>query len=203
MFMGLVPLDLIIDMAELSHLHQMVLNIRHIDIEEYLQLRPRPPVDTRDIVGRSPLFYAAARGDVASAQALLNAGADPEFPRHAVVPKTLQYACRYRDLDMVRLLVRAGTCHPGILVLEASSTRVILADSDQWKLDRYIEANVNNNCAPLMRTPLIWLAMSRNKRPSPGSRRANNDDDLLAKARELVEAGADIAYEDIEKGRPD
>lgn len=59
---------------------------------------------------------------------------------------------------------------------------------------------MNNTQAPLRRTPLIWLGMSSRERRAPGVPLSRHDDKLLAIARELIQAGADVTHEDTEKG---
>lgn len=97
----------------LSDLHKIVLGIRHIDVREYLQLHRAPDdVNVWDIAGYTPLCYAAARGDEVTLQALLDAGAQPEFPHKLKVAKPLHVACQNANLGTVRILIRAGELFP-------------------------------------------------------------------------------------------
>lgn len=105
--LNLIDVDLMVERAELSDLHKIVLGIRHIDIQEFLELRSCP-VNIYDGSDLSPLNYAAARGDVHSTRALLDAGADPDFPQNIIGAKPLHSACRYGNLEVLRLLIQAG-----------------------------------------------------------------------------------------------
>ena len=62
---------------------------------------PRPGVDE---YGRQPLHYAASRGDLAEAESLLEAGADPSFADdNGYTP--LHFAAQERHAAMVSLLL--------------------------------------------------------------------------------------------------
>lgn len=188
--MSLVPLDLLVDSAMLSDLHKIVLGIRHIDVREYLLLHHAPDdVNVWDIAGYTPLCYAAARADEATLSALLDAGAQPEFPHKFKVAKSLHVACQNANLEIVRILIRAGQC----------STKHVV----DWiwyhahgNNDWYTGADVSVK-SWLQRTPLIWLARCQVQRVQ-GDPYAN-DSYLLPIARELVQAGAEVSHEDEEK----
>lgn len=104
---SLVPLDRIVESARLSDLHKIVLGIRHIDVREFLLLRPCD-VNVRDIMYYSPLAYAAAKGDLYTLDALLEAGAETEFPYGDISAKPLHLACQNVRPEIVKTLLRAG-----------------------------------------------------------------------------------------------
>lgn len=105
--MSLVPLELMIESALLSGLHKIILGILHIDLREFLRLGPCN-VNVLDLAGFTPLCYAAARADELALQALLDAGADPNFPHNDTAAKPLHVACQNANLGAVKQLVLAG-----------------------------------------------------------------------------------------------
>lgn len=107
--MSFIDVDNVLERAQLSDLHKIVLGIRHIDLREFLRLRSSP-LDVVDFAQYTPLAYAAAKGNTDSVRALLEAGADPEYPlsNQNVRPRPLHVACQHGNLDIVRILVEAG-----------------------------------------------------------------------------------------------
>lgn len=62
---------------DFTYLHSIVVGIHHLDLERtLLNPRYRNLIDTADAYGRTPLFWAALRGDHVKVTALLAAGAD-------------------------------------------------------------------------------------------------------------------------------
>lgn len=62
---------------DFTYLHSIVVGIHHSDLEStLLNPRYRNLIDTADAYGRTPLFWAALRGDHVKVTALLAAGAD-------------------------------------------------------------------------------------------------------------------------------
>lgn len=96
-----------IESAQLSDLHKIVLGIVHIDIEEYLRLGPHD-LNILDRTGFTPLCYAAERGDEVALKALLDAGADPDYPHNSPAAKPLHVASRNAHLGIVKQLLGAG-----------------------------------------------------------------------------------------------
>ena len=64
-------------------------------------------IDTRDALGRTPLLWAAARGDAKSAVTLLSHGADPNILDNQLAPP-VSYAADRGHAVCVRLLLEAG-----------------------------------------------------------------------------------------------
>ncbi|CAN8103749.1 unnamed protein product [Discula destructiva] len=108
-FEQLIPMERILAYMDLSVLHEAVLNIRHTNIRDLLE-QEICPVDARDISGRTALYYATARGDTDSVEALLAAGAQPDAGDldRSVPLSTLAEACRQGFVDIVHLLLSAG-----------------------------------------------------------------------------------------------
>ena len=57
-------------------MHKIVLGLSLLSLEEELIHHPED-IDTMDALGRTPLVWAAARGDAHNVALLLGAGADP------------------------------------------------------------------------------------------------------------------------------
>ncbi|ROV97208.1 hypothetical protein VSDG_04795 [Cytospora chrysosperma] len=105
---GLLPMDALLEMAEFSPLHKVVLGIRHLDLPEFLRLNTCP-LESVDTTGLTPLHYAAIRGDARAARALLDAGAELEFASRERRETALLLACRHASsLEVVEMLVAAG-----------------------------------------------------------------------------------------------
>jgi len=84
LFADVFPLERYVDDLELSHLAQVIVGIRPGTAAALLgpaggAVTPglRAQLDARDRFGYTPLYWAVARGDVATVRALLAAGADP------------------------------------------------------------------------------------------------------------------------------
>lgn len=105
---SLMPFDIAVDRAELSDLHLVVMRINCLNLGEFLQLRSCP-VNICDSQGKTPLYYAAAMGDTAAVQTLLEAGAEPDFcGSRKMVERPLHAACQFGHIDIMKMLVTAG-----------------------------------------------------------------------------------------------
>lgn len=108
MLQNLMPFDAAIDRAELSDLHLVVMRVLSLDLYQCLQLRSCR-VNICDGQGKTPLFYAAAMGDVAAVHTLLEAGAEPDFcGSRKLAERSLHIACHHGYIDITKLLVSAG-----------------------------------------------------------------------------------------------
>lgn len=113
--LGVSPLDDMMEYCGLTDLHKVVMGIRSIDVREYLRLNSKD-INTGDTRGQTPLFYASARADVDTVQALLDAGADCDGVPPTMGSSALQTACLHRHVAVVEKLVDAGaSIHPGYL----------------------------------------------------------------------------------------
>lgn len=108
MLRNLMPFGAAIDRAELSDLHLVVMRVLSLDLDQCLQLRCCP-INICDDQGKTPLFYAAAMGDVAAVHILLEAGAEPDFcGSRKLVERPLHIACHHGYIQIIKLLVSAG-----------------------------------------------------------------------------------------------
>lgn len=71
-------LDDYIDDSRFTRIHRIVLGLSMQDLQEELLLRPED-INAQDAMGRTPLAWAAARGDSRSVATLLTYGADPNI----------------------------------------------------------------------------------------------------------------------------
>ncbi|KAF3155809.1 hypothetical protein TWF569_007858 [Orbilia oligospora] len=67
-----------IEERNLTQLHRIVLDLSTVSLEEGLALHPEH-LNQRDAIGRTPLCWAAARGDERAVTTLLAYGADPDI----------------------------------------------------------------------------------------------------------------------------
>ncbi|PGG98599.1 hypothetical protein AJ80_09508 [Polytolypa hystricis UAMH7299] len=67
-----------IDESKFTQTHRIVLGLSLLDLEEEIKLHPEG-LDTPDSMGRTPLAWAAARGDRRAVVTLLSHGADPNI----------------------------------------------------------------------------------------------------------------------------
>ena len=103
--------DLFFDTQFLEHgnfseLHKIIMRIRPGNIQEELQ-RSTADIDTVDSTGRSPLSWAAQRGETEAVRVLLEHGADPN--NNDVTKMTpLHYAAQAKTPKCLLLLIRYG-----------------------------------------------------------------------------------------------
>ena len=67
----------------LTLLHSTVIGLNHLDLASLVSSLPRSAIDDVDSRGRTPLFWAARRGDFAKVSLLIEHGADPNKPTSA------------------------------------------------------------------------------------------------------------------------
>ena len=89
-----------------SRLHKIILKILHIDLEKELQ-KDRSIVDCVDANGRTPLSWAAARGDSECVEILLRHGASPDTPDR-IGQGPLRQAMKAHDATCAKLLLAHG-----------------------------------------------------------------------------------------------
>ncbi|KAF3912613.1 Ankyrin-1 [Arthrobotrys entomopaga] len=95
-----------IEERNLTQLHRIVLDLSSVSLEEGLSLHPEH-LNRRDAIGRTPLCWAAARGDERAVTTLLSYGADPDIMDDYYSCAVCCAADRGYTL-CVRLLLEAG-----------------------------------------------------------------------------------------------
>lgn len=103
----LFPMSKSADMLELTFLHKIIVGQCHVDLATTLQSRSPDilaQIDVPDIVGETPLIYAARLGHVDQVKALIEAGAAVNIKAKNGLP-VLRLAANTQVMD---LLIRAG-----------------------------------------------------------------------------------------------
>ena len=90
-----------------SILHEAVLGLRSVTLEEALQHNPQWKIDEGDLSGRTPLSWAAQRGDYDAMGLLLRNNADPH-KTDSYQRNSMFWAMRGGSVDCVRLLLEHG-----------------------------------------------------------------------------------------------
>lgn len=101
--------DDFIDDAKYTQTHRIVLGLSLLSLEEEIILHPED-IDTVDSMGRTPLAWAAARGDSRAIVTLLSHGADPSII-DVQLSGAVSNAASQGHTVCVRLLLEAGA-HP-------------------------------------------------------------------------------------------
>ncbi|KAI8949596.1 ankyrin repeat-containing domain protein [Xylaria longipes] len=178
---GSEHLDNFIEDSRFTLTHRIVLGLSMKTLEEELILHPED-IDIQDSMGRTPLAWAAARGDNRSVVTLLRYGADPNI-MDIQLSGPLSNAAAQGHTACVVLLLDAGAdpepaLPPGIQ--KGSPLSVAARNAkDPLLAKRLLDFGANvNSCTTDGRTPLFHAA--------------KNDDTRLAIL--LLEYGADINY---------
>jgi len=98
--------DDFIDEAGFTQIHRIVLGLSFKSLEEELTLHP-DDIDAQDCMGRTPLAWAAAKGDAHAVVALLSHGADPNII-DVQISGPVSNAAAQGHTACVRLLLEAG-----------------------------------------------------------------------------------------------
>ncbi|KAI9658530.1 MAG: hypothetical protein M1831_003968 [Alyxoria varia] len=104
------------DLGELgfTRLHTAVLNLNgDYTFGEVIESMPRSSIDVKDRMGSTPLMWAVSRGYLDRARRLLMKGADPDA-RDLEGGSALLYALRFRDFQIVKLLLQSGANYTSI-----------------------------------------------------------------------------------------
>lgn len=102
-----------IEEQNFSRLHKIVVGLLPHDLEKAI-LEDTDQIDVTDAMGRTPLVWAAARGDHRSIQILLDYNADPNIMDMYISPPVSYAADRGHTL-CVKLLLEAGALAEPIL----------------------------------------------------------------------------------------
>ncbi|KAF2106429.1 hypothetical protein BDV96DRAFT_590919 [Lophiotrema nucula] len=98
--------DDFIDEAGFTQIHSIVLGLSFKSLEEELALHPED-INAQDYMGRTPLAWAAAKGDTRAVVALLSHGADPNI-MDVQISGPVSNAAAQGHAACVRLLLEAG-----------------------------------------------------------------------------------------------
>ncbi|KAK2754572.1 hypothetical protein FQN54_006973 [Arachnomyces sp. PD_36] len=101
--------DDFIDEARFTQTHRIVLGLSRQDLEQEVIFHPED-IDAQDAMGRTPLAWAAARGDTRAVVTLLSHGADPNIIDVQLSGPVSNAASQGHTVS-VRLLLEAGA-HP-------------------------------------------------------------------------------------------
>ncbi|EPS35396.1 hypothetical protein H072_11240 [Dactylellina haptotyla CBS 200.50] len=98
-----------IEQEEFTHIHKVVLNLALGNLDDQLQ-SDTSLIDVPDASGRTPLWWAASRGDAEKLKILIQHGADFDFPDHRS-RAPLHITCESGHSECVDLLLAAGANH--------------------------------------------------------------------------------------------
>lgn len=132
------PLSGCIDDLGLTFLHKIVVGHCHVDLAPILESRSSEilaQLDAKDGSGRTPLMYAAERGDVFKARALVNAGADVNI-KSSGGSSALGFAL---DSDMPQ-----STCLQLVDLFLDAGTDIDMVDERQGRNFMHFAAERNN-----------------------------------------------------------
>ncbi|KAM6509572.1 hypothetical protein FALCPG4_017224 [Fusarium falciforme] len=135
------PLSGCIDDLGLTFLHKIVVGHCHVDLAPILESRSPEilaQLDAKDGSGRTPLMYAAERGDVFKARALVNAGADVNI-KSSGGSSALGFAL---DSDMPQ-----STCLQLVDLFLDAGTDIDMVDERQGRNFMHFAAERNNASA--------------------------------------------------------
>lgn len=178
-----------LNQQEFNFLHLIVLGLRNLSLELVLAqcLSHQSDVDAPDVNGRTPLIWAAWRGDVGSVELLLNSRAKINRVDHQGY-SAIARAAKAGHLDCVRKLLRAGAS------IDISDDRGIQpihhASSNKASglpiVDDLLAAGAHPNAPSANGTPLHFAA----NRGSTGI------------VKSLLLAGADVDTQDLDGDSP-
>ena len=95
-----------VDEQNYTKIHRIVLGLSLASLEEELAQHPEE-IDVVDLLGRTPLIWAAARGNDHAVALLLGAGADPNA-LDVQYTSAISYAAERDQTVCIRLLLEAG-----------------------------------------------------------------------------------------------
>lgn len=108
---AILPMERMIEACQLNELHKIAIGLRHTSVREYMRDFPQSnEPNSYDIRFRTPLGFAAARGDLQAVKELLETGAQPdlEVPTRTKPKGPLASACANGHLAVVEELLTAG-----------------------------------------------------------------------------------------------
>ena len=156
--------------------HKIVLQLLHLDLEKALR-KDRSSVDREDADGRTPLSWAAARGDSKSVELLLRFGASPNTPDR-IGQGPLRQSLKAPDATCLQLLLNDGAK---------------VDQTDDWKQTCLLAAHYYPNpvsfTAPLLKAGAqVNVRCSQGRFPLMEAVSKNN----VAAVKILLEYGANV-----------
>lgn len=156
--------DACMDRRKLTQLHKIVMNMLHIDLKQEILLHPNL-IDQPDADGRTPLNWAATRGNSEAVRTLLEHGASPNKPDF-ILQGPLRNSLKAGDPECMKLLLQAGakvdqrdlwgqTCliavmynsHPEFFIPTLLSSGANVNASDKFGQSPIFEALRNNHAS--------------------------------------------------------
>lgn len=153
------------DVWDLSHIHKVVLGTLPVDLESELKNEQnRSLVNASDFRGRTPLHWAASRGDVSTVKILLQAGAkaDAEDEMHGT---PLSFAASSGSIQALKSLIAAGA---NIQAKNRRGTQALYFacrhQSDIAPIKLLLRAGAQINCKNInIHTPLTGAAITNRR----------------------------------------
>lgn len=97
-----------LDKYEFTSVHRAVLGLKpKVDLESEVMTASRALLDETDILGKTPLLWAARRGDFEAVKLLLSRRADPNIA-DTMQRTPLHMACRARHVPIIKELLHHG-----------------------------------------------------------------------------------------------
>lgn len=158
-------LDEFIDSSNFTQTHKIVLGLSMRNLEEELMLSPSD-IDSQDAMGRTPLAWAAARGDAQMVATLLSYDADPNIT-DVQISGPLSNAAAQGHTACVELLLEAGADPDPLLpkgVKKGTPLSVAARNSnDAMLLKRLLDFGANVDTLTVEdKTPLFHVARNDN-----------------------------------------
>lgn len=147
------------DVQGFSLLHRIVLNLHGMDLKTCIH-DAGIDIDIQDANGRTPLVWAAWRGDTRALRVLLLSGADVNKPDNAGFTP-LSRAVHHDHLDAVRILLKAGaSLDPRTTVTSEQAVHLSRGNKDLRILKELVAHGANLNSPSKNGTTMHGAAMN-------------------------------------------
>lgn len=158
-------LDDFVDSGKFSSTHKIVLGLSLHNLEEELMLSPND-INSQDSMGRTPLAWAAARGDAQTVATLLSYGADPNITDVQMSGPLSNAAAQGHTACVELLLEAAANPDPPLPAGVKKGTSLSVAarnSNDATLLKRLLDFGANVNALTVEdKTPLFHVARNDN-----------------------------------------